>query len=211
MFFSEKNVMRIRRLLLLAGLIGSALMASGQDSRMSDRSKEVFKGAVEVSVSRDKHSYKQGEPIWLTAQIKNVGEASVFVFPRTSFEDDGDGVFIVRVTETPKCKFVFTNHAGTPAPPTKDLRFADYVQSSWKLLKPGKSLQAQNVFRKIDSPLCPGKYALTVTYLTELFWWTGERIHASESELPFPAVFGVYRGNAITFQVQGTNWKTSDH
>ena len=56
--------MRIRRLLLLAGLIGSALMASGQDSRMSDRSKEVFKGAVEVSVSRDKHSYKQGEPIW---------------------------------------------------------------------------------------------------------------------------------------------------
>jgi len=146
-----------------------------------------------------------------TAQIKNVGEASVFVFPRTSFEDDGDGVFIVRVTETPKCKFVFTNHAGTPAPPTKDLRFADYVQSSWKLLKPGKSLQAQNVFRKIDSPLCPGKYALTVTYLTELFWWTGERIHASESELPFPAVFGVYRGNAITFQVQGTNWKTSDH
>ena len=107
--------MRIRRLLLLAGLIGSALMASGQDSRMSDRSKEVFKGAVEVSVSRDKHSYKQGEPIWLTAQIKNVDEASVFVFPRTSFEDDGDGVFIVRVTETPKCKFVFTNHAGTPA------------------------------------------------------------------------------------------------
>lgn len=202
--------MEINRCLLLAILMGSSLVASGQDSRMSDHSKEALKGAVEVSVSSDRQSYKHGEPILLTATIKNVGEAPFYVFPRTSFEDDGDGVFIVRVTETPKCKLGYTNMAGTPAPPAKDLKFVDYVQTTWKLLKPGESLQAHDVFHKINSPLCPGKYALTVSYLTELFWWSGERIHASDAELAFPAVFGLYRGNAITFQVQGTDEKTSD-
>jgi hypothetical protein len=66
---------------------------------MSDRSKETLKGAIEVSLSVDRHVYKQGEPIWLTAEIKNVGQAPVFIFPRTSFEDDGDGVIVVRVME----------------------------------------------------------------------------------------------------------------
>lgn len=141
--------------------MASSFPVFGQDHRMSDRSKEALKGAVEVSVSSDRYSYKQGEPILLTATIKNVGGAPFYVFPRTSFEDDGDGVFIVRVTETPKCKLGYTNMAGTPAPPAKDLKFADYVQGTWKLLKPGESLDAHDAFHKITSPLCPGKYALT--------------------------------------------------
>jgi hypothetical protein len=171
---------------------------------MSNRWKEALKGAVEISLSSDKQSYKRGEPISLTATIKNVGEAPFYVFPRTSFEDDGDGAFIVRITETPKCRLVVTNMAGTPAPPAKDLKFVDYVQTDWKLLKPGESLEAREIFHKIDSPLCPGRYALTVSYRTELFWWAGERIHESESELQFPAVFGTYRGNSVTFQVRGS-------
>jgi hypothetical protein len=109
--------------------MGSNLRFFGQDSRMSNRWKEALKGAVEISLSSDKQSYKRGEPISLTATIKNVGEAPFYVFPRTSFEDDGDGAFIVRITETPKCRLVVTNMAGTPAPPAKDLKFVDYVQT----------------------------------------------------------------------------------
>ena len=114
--------MVITRWLLLAVLMASTPGVWGQDSRMSERSKDALKGAIDVSVSSDKHSYKQGEQIWLTATIKNVGATPFYVFPRTSFQDDGDGVFIVRVTETPKCKLVFTGGAGTPAPPAKEGR-----------------------------------------------------------------------------------------
>jgi hypothetical protein len=181
--------------------MGNAFTVFGQDSRMSDHSKEALKGAVEVTISSDRHSYKQHDSIWLTAHVKNVGEIPFFVFPQTSFEDDGDGVFIVRIKEAPKCNSLVTNHAGTPVPPAKDLKFADYVQTSWELLKPGELMQASDLFDKIH-PLCPGKYSLTVTYLTELFWWTGDSIHASEAELPFPAVFGAYRGNTVSFRVR---------
>jgi hypothetical protein len=196
------SVMWIARF-LFAGFIASAFTVFGQDSRMSDHSKEALKSAVEVSISSDRHSYKQPDSIRLIAQVKNVGEAPFFVFPQASFEDDGDGVFVVRITETPKCNSVVTNGAGTPAPPAKDLKFADYVRTSWKLLKPAESMQASDLFDKIY-PLCPGKYSLTVAYLTELFWWTGGSIHASEAELPFPAVFGVYRVNTISFQVRAS-------
>jgi len=141
----------------------------------------------------------------LTAHVKNIGSAPFFVFPKSSFEDDGDGVFIVRITEAPKCNGLVTTHAGTPAPPAKELKFVDYVQTSWKLLKPGESIETSDLFDKIH-PLCPGKYSLTVTYLTELFWWTGESIQASETDLPFPALFGAYRGNAISFKVRAGDY-----
>jgi len=193
--------------LFLSWLVASALGASGQDSRMSDRSKQALRDAVEVKLSSDKHLYKRGEAVWLTAQVKNIGETPVFVFPRTSFDDDGDGAFVIRVKETPHCKLTGTNMAGTPGPPAKDLQFADYIRTSCKLLKPGEFLQARDVLHKITPPFCPGKYTLTVAYLTELFWWTREKIQASESELEFPAVYGAYRGNAITFEVAGEDGK----
>jgi len=197
--------MRIACAVVFAGLVGSAFSVFGQDSRMSDHAKDALKGAVEVTITSDRHSYKQHDSIWLTAHVKNVGGAPFFVFPRTSFEDDGDGVFIVRITEAPKCNSLVTTHAGTPAPPAKDLKFADYVQKSCKLLKPGESMEASDLFDKIHS-LCPGRYSLTVAYLTELFWWTRENIHASETDLPFPALFGTYRGNTVSFQVRAGDY-----
>ena len=197
--------MRIVCLLVFAVLIGKPSTIFGQDPRMSDHSKEALKGTVEVTLASDKHSYKQHDSIWLTAHVKNVGLTPLFVFPRTSFEDDGDGVFVVKITDAPKCNSLVTTHAGTPAPPSKDLKFADYVQTSWKLLKPGESIEASDLFDKVH-PLCPGKYSLTVTYLTELFWWAGDSIHASEADLPFPALFGAYRGNTISFKVRAGDY-----
>src|SRR5215471_6115676 len=146
--------------LLLPLLMGSTLTTLSQDSRMSDRWKEALKEAVEIKLSSDKQSYGRSEPISLTATIRNVGKVPFYVFPRTSFEDDGDGVFMVRITEAPNCKMAVNNMAGTVAPPAKDLKFEDYVQTEWKLLKPGESLQAKDALYKIDPPFCPGKYAL---------------------------------------------------
>jgi hypothetical protein len=194
--------------LLLPLLMGSTLRFFGQDSRMSDQWKEALKGAVEISLSSDKQSYGRGEPISLTATIKNAGKVPFYVYPRTSFADDGEGVFMVRITEAPNCKGGANNMAGTVAPPAKDLKFVAYVQTEWKLLKPGESLQAKDVFYKIDPQFCPGKYALSVSYRTELLWWTVEKIHESDSELPFPAVFGTYQGKSITFEVRGSARKT---
>jgi len=51
--------MGIVRSLVFAGLIGHTFTVLGQDSRMSDHSKEALKNAVEVSIASDRHSYKQ--------------------------------------------------------------------------------------------------------------------------------------------------------
>ena len=179
----------------------SSVMACGQDDRMSDRSKELLKGEVGVILSTDKNIYRGGEPIWLTAQIKNLGQTPFFVVDNSHFEDGGDAAFVVRLTDAPQCELLMANMSGSPAPPAKDLSFADYVRKSWRVLNPGDSLESREIFDQVRSPLCPGKYTLGVTYVTELFWWTAERIHASESELPFPAAFGVYHGNSVSFEV----------
>ena len=168
---------------------------------MSQRFRYRLQGNVNVSLSTNKSLYSFGEPVFLTAAITNSGKEPFYLYPHAAFEEDGEGVFILKTVRTPKCNMTGRGGAGTIAPPAEGLKFSDYVSDSWLLLPPGAFFGITRPFDKL-SPLCPGTYTLSVTYLTELFWWNKDRIQASEGELKFPAAYGAYRGNTVTFRVR---------
>jgi hypothetical protein len=167
---------------------------------MSEKTKALLANSVAVTLSPNKSVFRFQEPVFLTARIENRGHAPIYVFPNGSFEEDGDGAFVVKVVDAPKCKATGRGMAGTPAPPSKDLKFAEWVKSHWLLLPPRGFLKKTEQFTKLQ-PLCPGIYVLKIYYLTELFWWDKERIQDSEGELPYPGAYGVYKGNTVRFRI----------
>lgn len=181
---------------------GSCLnFIAGQDARMSDASKAALNSVVQVILTSDKSVYQRGESITVRAELRNIGTQPFYIYPKVQFGLDGNGIFRVYLKPLQPCRRIvrgeFIDEAA--APPL--LEFADYIQKTWRLLRPGEliSVTASGV---VSAP-CPGRYELGGEYFTKLQAWSGKRIAQSESKLQYPVAFGSFRATPSIIEVQG--------
>jgi hypothetical protein len=157
---------------------------------------------VEISVRPEKSSYRLGEPIVVTVQLKNTAQTPIYVHPGFRVGLDGNGVFYVGAKALGVCK---DNQGWGEAvdyvAADEKLTFAEYVESHWLLLQPGQFIGQTYTLAYRDAPKCTGKYNLTVRYFNKVGGWSLERINATKAKLNYPIVSGLFEGSPVPITV----------
>ncbi|MCU1309424.1 MAG: hypothetical protein JWO20_549 [Candidatus Angelobacter sp.] len=158
---------------------------------------------VEVSVRPNKLSYRLGEFIFLTVQLKNTSTTPVYVHPAFGLGLDGNGVFHVYA----KALGVCPNEQGYGGfveyvAADEKLTFAEYVESHWLLLQPGQFIGQTYTVAYRDAPKCTGKYKLTVRYYNKVGGWSMDRINATKAKLKYPFVSGLFEGSPVPITIR---------
>ncbi len=194
-----RNRRRLAPLLLTAVLLTLINSSASQEA-----SEPAAQPKVDVQVSVDKHAYKAGEPIEVTALIKNIGEAGFYVKPGIVFASHGEGIFLLHVTDAAGKDVRETYAVGGHSYVEPSTEFVRYVEKNWLYLGPD---QFYGISHRFVSPeLRPGRYTVTVEYSSPLYPWivagqSADKIRDSAKKMKCPALLGRFRSNSVAISV----------
>jgi len=159
---------------------------------------------VEVRLSLPKLTYKVGEPLEVTALVKNVGTEPFYVWKNITFAYHGEGILKLYLTDSAGNDVPEQFKVGGHVYQAGKSDFADYVEKQWLYLAPGQFYGiTENRFK---NPLQPGRYSLVVEYSSSAFPWlfAGQAmndVRESAKKLKYAAVLGGFLSNEVSFTV----------
>ncbi len=194
-----RNRQRLAPLLLITVLLTLINSSASQEA-----SEPAAQPKVDVQVSVDKQAYKTGEPIEVTALIKNIDNRGFYVKPGIVFASYGEGIFLLHVTDAAGKDVPETYAVGGHSYVEPGTDFAQYVEKNWLFLAPDQFYGISHHF--VSPELRPGRYTVTVEYSSPLYPWIvagqdADKIRESAKKLKFPALLGRFRSNSIAISV----------
>ena len=160
---------------------------------------------IEVHLSIPKRTYKVGEPLELTAAIKNVGSEPFYVWNGVSFLYYGEGIFTPHLIDSTGKDVPARTQFGAHRYVADQSDFAECVEKEWLVLAPGQfyGMTAANWF---SGGLKAGRYSLLIEYSSTAFPWlfagqTMDDLRKSATRLKYPAVLGQFASNKVSFEV----------
>jgi hypothetical protein len=168
---------------------------------------------VDVRLSVSKSTYKTGEPIEVTALVKNVGAEPFYVWKGIVFGYYGEGIFVPRLTDSSGRDVKETFRVGGHRYECAKNDFGECVAKEWLLLAPGQFYGTTD--HRFTEGLKPGTYSLTVKYQSSVFPWlvagqkTIKELEESSRKLKYAAILGTFQSTPVSFTVveEKVSWR----
>jgi hypothetical protein len=160
---------------------------------------------LDVRLSVSQSTYKTGEPIQVTAFVRNAGAEPFYVWRGIAFGYYGEGIFALHLVDSAGRDVLEKYRVGGHRYECAQSDFGECVAKEWLLLAPGQFYGITN--NRFGDGLQPGTYSLTVEYQSSAFPWltngktTMEELEKSSRKLKYAAVLGTFQSNSVSFTV----------
>jgi hypothetical protein len=160
---------------------------------------------VDVRLGVSQSTYKMGEPIQVTAFVRNAGAEPFYVWKGMAFGFHGEGIVVLRLVDSAGRDVLEKYRVGGHRYECAQSDFGECVAKEWLLLASGEFYGITE--NRFSDSLQPGTYSLTVEYRSSAFPWlfngktTMEELEKSSRKLKYPAVLGTFHSNAVSFTV----------
>jgi hypothetical protein len=159
---------------------------------------------VQVRLSLLKSTFKVGEPLEMTAIVKNEGSEPFYIWNHLFSGYYGEGILVPHLTDSAGKDVPEKFRLGSHTYQAGLMDFAEYVENRWLWLAPGQFYGVtENRFKE---RLEPGTYSLSVEYSSSVFPWlyAGKKmadVQESAKKLKHAALIGKFMSNEVTFTV----------
>jgi hypothetical protein len=160
---------------------------------------------LDVRLTVTHSTYKTGEPIEVTAFIRNGGEEPFYVWKGIGFGYYGEGIFVLHLVDSAGHDVPEKYRAGGHRYQCGTTDFAECVAKDWLLLAPGEIYGVTQM--QFTDGLQPGTYSLSVKYQSSAFPFltagqkTMKEMEESSRKLKYAVILGTFQSTPVSFQV----------